>query len=279
MCALKVWETNKLLSSIDAIAIGRPPEEGEEKFWAETDGWLHVDQSADRVGLHAYQGAVFLEDCDEQDWTFEVMEGSHLYFKEFMEHTGQWQCRVLQNPDIDWLKSKGCKRLRVPCPKGGLILWDSRLFHANARPVRGRKHPGRWRFVVFVCMTPAAWASPSDLEIKQRAYQERKLTLHWPSQGVSIFSTFINRDQPRDPAELHDLPEVAKTEEAKRLAGVLPYDCSEEDDYSLLEQAQNSKSSVFPTWNKERWASHIEDHKDMKNHQYKERTGQKPPKN
>ncbi|RUS81804.1 hypothetical protein EGW08_010441, partial [Elysia chlorotica] len=51
----QIWKTEKLLSSMDAIAIGRPPEESEEKFWTDSDCWLHVDQSADRVGLHAYQ--------------------------------------------------------------------------------------------------------------------------------------------------------------------------------------------------------------------------------
>ena len=40
---------------MEFIAIGRPPEDGEEKFWAEGDNWLHVGQSADRVRLHAYQ--------------------------------------------------------------------------------------------------------------------------------------------------------------------------------------------------------------------------------
>ncbi|GFR79764.1 hypothetical protein ElyMa_000563200 [Elysia marginata] len=276
----QVWETNKLLSSMDAIAIGRPPEDGEENFWSEGDSWLHVDQTAERVGLHAYQGAVYLEDCDERDWTFEVMENSHLYFNEFMERTDQWQCRNLKGPDMDWLKSKGCKRLRVPCPKGGLLLWDSRLFHANARPVKGREHRGRWRFVVFVCMTPAAWATPSDLEVKRTAYKERKLTRHWPSQGVSVFSTFINRGQPRDPTELHHLPEVARTEEAKRLAGVLSYDDDDDDDNddgACLEDAQQPRCSVCPTWNIDRWAAQIQDFKDGKNHQYKERTGKKTP--
>ena len=52
---------------------GRPPEDGEESFYNEdTGGWLHLDQTARRRGLHAYQGAVYLETADHDDWTFEV---------------------------------------------------------------------------------------------------------------------------------------------------------------------------------------------------------------
>ena len=149
-----------------------------------------------------------------------------------------------------WFKSKGCKKRCVPCPKGGIVLWDSRLVHANARPVEGLQHPGRWRFVVFVCMTPAIWASPADLEVKRQAYEERKLTAHWPSQGVKIAIDSLNYVQSGDPITLHDLPEVAKTDDAKRLVGILPYD-EEEDD--CLKQAHESISKFRPVWNKERW--------------------------
>lgn len=52
---------------------GRPPEEGEESFYNEdTGGWLHLDQTSRRQGLHAYQGAVYLETANHDDWTFEV---------------------------------------------------------------------------------------------------------------------------------------------------------------------------------------------------------------
>lgn len=57
----QVWGTEKLLTSVDAIAIGRPPEDGEEEFESPGQHWLHTDQSARRKGLHAYQGGVYLE--------------------------------------------------------------------------------------------------------------------------------------------------------------------------------------------------------------------------
>ena len=68
----ELWGTNELLTSIDAVAIGRPPEQGEEQFHSADQSWLHIDQGAGRVGLHAYQGGVYLETADADDWVFEV---------------------------------------------------------------------------------------------------------------------------------------------------------------------------------------------------------------
>ena len=82
----QLWKTEKLLSSFDAISIGRPPEDGEEKFHVQGEHWIHVDQHASRIGLHAYQGALYLEEQCEDDWTFQVMEGSHKLLNIFYEH-------------------------------------------------------------------------------------------------------------------------------------------------------------------------------------------------
>ena len=235
----QLWNTDCLLSSMDAVAIGRPPEESMEAFWSAEDNWLHVDQTVERQGLHAYQGAVYLQHSDHDDWTFECIPGSHRHFDSFAEHLGREEqltsmkigrTKLRGERDVRWFEEKGCTRQRVPCPKGGMILWDSRTVHANARPMKGRDHPQRWRYVVFVCMTPAAWASPQDLAIKAQAYEKMQLTTHWPSQGVRTFSEKVAPNSARDPNPRMQLPAVARTDDAKRLVGVLPYrlDCGQE---------------------------------------------------
>lgn len=169
-----------------------------------------------------------MEECAEDDWTFEVLEGSHLLFDDYMETN---QCWMLSNKDVQWFTDQGCPRKRVPCPRGGMILWDSRLFHANARPREGRQNPGRWRFVVFVCMAPAWWAEQDDLETKQKAYDKLELTTHWPARGVQLFARNVNtRIYPADTGYVTSLPEVALSNEAKQLAGVLPYEDDGETD-------------------------------------------------
>ncbi|XP_060080521.1 uncharacterized protein LOC132559906 [Ylistrum balloti] len=226
----KLWKTDKLLSSVDAIAIGRPPEDGKEAFATENRHWLHADQDSEKVGLHGYQGAVYLEAVDQDDWTFHVMERSHLYLDQLYDRNQKAALKSsinkyyhLRDDDEAWLHSKGCVTKRVAVPRGGMVLWDSRLIHANARPLKGRAHPGRWRYCVMVCMTPARWATKKDLETKKEAYDDVAMTTHWPSQDVRIMSSLPSKNQ-KNVGWFTQLPEIAKTTKAKQLCGVLPYD-------------------------------------------------------
>lgn len=226
----QVWNTEKLLTSVDAIAIGRPPEESDESFHRPGEHWLHLDQSAVREGLHAYQGGVYLEEAAENDWTLHVLEGSHLLLKEFYDENERATGRSivndyysLLNEDVNEMQRKGCQLKRVAVPKGGMVLWDSRLVHANASPVKGRKHPGRWRYVVFVSMTPAIWASREDMKKKREAYDTVVMTTHWSSQGIRYFKTYIPSYAKADVSKQTELPEIAKTLEAKLLSGVVQY--------------------------------------------------------
>lgn len=227
----QIWKTDKLLSSIDAIAIGRPPEEGQEDFDRPDNHWLHLDQGASRVGLHAYQGAVYLEAADEDDWTLHALEGSHAYFDEFYEQNEKafaksmlYNFYELSDEDIEQYERKGCRLKRVPVPKGGMVIWDSRLVHANISPVKGRKNAGRWRFCVFVSMTPAIWASEEDMKKKREAYEHACMTKHWSSQGISFFRTDIPDWAPKDVDYPKKLPDIAMTKEAKLIAGAISYD-------------------------------------------------------
>lgn len=227
----QIWGTNRLLTSVDAVAIGRPPEDGDETFAnPDTYGWLHLDQTARRQGLHAYQGAVYLEHADHDDWTFEVLENSHRYFDEYYGTHLDAQRRALarghmktRDEHLDWLKEQGCVQKRVPVPKGGMILWDSRLVHANARPLEGRKHPGRWRWVVIACMAPACWAGEKALKLKRQAYKNLLMTTHWPCDDIGLFPAELPSFAPRELHPLKQLPEIARSIDAQRLMGVVPY--------------------------------------------------------
>lgn len=44
-----------------------------------------------------------------------------------------------------------------------------------------------WRHVVYTCYQPAALATQQDLDRKQTAWQEYRVTTHWPAQNVSLF--------------------------------------------------------------------------------------------
>ncbi|ELT89419.1 hypothetical protein CAPTEDRAFT_130395, partial [Capitella teleta] len=218
-----LWGTEKLLTSTDGIALAQPPElQGSGEFWKEGDyTGLHHDQGRDRYGLHCYQGALYLEDAEEDDYCFMVIEKSHQfhteYFKRIPEHR-KGEFRKLDKGSIDWFKQQGCRIRRVPCPKGGMIVWDSRTVHAGAPPKVGRENP-RWRYVMFVCMGPAAWATPEDLKLKEEAYEKLRVSRHPPCNGVSLFSSKHTSKH-----DFTELPEIAKSKEAMQLAGVKSYD-------------------------------------------------------
>ncbi|XP_005103199.1 uncharacterized protein LOC101859953 [Aplysia californica] len=246
----QIWGTTGLLSSMDGIAIGRAPEHSnDEAFWEARQDKFRSEQTAEREGLHAYQGMVNLEHCEADDWTYEVLEGSHKHYDNFMESSQQWHCTCLKPEHIAWFEEKGCSRKRVACPKGGMLVCDARLFRANARPTRGRANPGRWRFLIFVCMTPASWATDSDLAVKRKAYENLMLTKHWPSQKIELFRTDIYSKQASDPYPEFTLPEVACTGKAKKLAGVMAYSDNEED------------PEFRPTWNEDKWGAFIDEEK------------------
>ena len=221
-----LWETDKLISSIDGMAIGHPPELGNASVLAGRTHNLHLDQGDKKKGLHAYQGAVYLETADEDDWCFVVMNGSHSRHQDFFENrepqpAGKGEFLLLSKDDIAWYESMGCPVRRVPVPKGGMVLWDSRTVHAGAPPHKHRQHPDRWRYVVFVCMVPAAWASPEDMAKKKEAYETMSCSRHWPAHGFEVFN------EVKTPPEYHavrELPDVARTEKARLLAGDLQYD-------------------------------------------------------
>lgn len=230
-----LWGTDRLFTSVDAVAIGQPPEMGNEEFDSDHHHWLHVDQGASRVGLHAYQGAVYLETAEHDDWTFEVLEGSHKHLEQLYRHDKKAALRsssrhfLMLEDEVGWFEARGCRRLRVAAEAGSLVLWDSRLVHGNARPVRGRRHPDRWRCVTFVCMTPVAWSTRGDVERKKKAYRNLEHTSHWPSDGVTLCGTGQENGvyHPRSAAPplpyTATMPPVGKSLAARQLVGVTPY--------------------------------------------------------
>lgn len=227
-----IWKTDKLLSSMDGIAIGEPPELGRTTFREPGCNWFHIDQGSRREGLHTYQGAVYLEGTTEEDHCFRVIEGTsnnhNEFFSEFSAASKkQGDFIKLDSKHIDWFKEQGGEEKIITVPKGGMVLWDSRNVHDNIAPLKCRTSPDKWRFVVFVSMGPAIWAKDEDINLKQKAYNEMVSTAHWACQGVRLFpNSFEARGcKSRKIIEMiNEQPAIAKTKTVKQLAGIEPYD-------------------------------------------------------
>lgn len=228
-----IWGTGKLLTSVDGMSISEPPEQGRSNFSKPEDCWFHLDQGSWRKGLHAYQGAVYLEETTPSDYCFRVLEGSQKYHQDLMdtfsdvnEAMAGKDFYILKNHHFEFYRNKGCAKKKVPVPKGGLVLWDSRTVHDTLAPVEGRPHTDRWRFVIYICMTPAVWASKKDFEVKKKAYEEMLCSAHWPSQGVKLFPGTDSNEQTKHKRieMVEEQPPIARTRLVRLLAGIEAYD-------------------------------------------------------
>ena len=204
-----------------------------DEYRKDSKDWLHLDQGVRREGLHAYQGAVYLEEQTKEDYCFRVLAKSHLYHAEFFKtfpdgvaKTERQDFYKLSAQEKSFYYNKGCTLENVPVPKGGIVLWDSRTVHDNTPPMAKRSKPDRWRFVVFVSMTPALWASEKDMEFKKDAYRRMLLTSHWSSQGLATFKEYkvVKYNKNFVNVSIDFLPDIARTREARLLAGDERYD-------------------------------------------------------
>lgn len=176
----KIWKTDDLLVSFDAINIIKPVEVTK---YRSIRPWFHTDQSNRKKGLSCIQSFVNLEECTEHDACFSCLPKSHLYHQEMMQHfnidtSKDWI--KLSNQHMLWLQEgKECVRKRVAVPKGGMVLWDSRTIHCN-RPARIPRPNPVFRYTIYICMTPKEWCDSKNLEKKKKAFNEMRMTSHWP---------------------------------------------------------------------------------------------------
>lgn len=130
--------------------------------------WLHVDQAPNDPYFKCIQG--FVAFTNNQEATLTLVPGSHLLFQEYMElhhihHSTPWQ-----KVDFDLSKS-----IRVKVNAGDLVLWDSRVFHQNSYAATEE------RLVQYLCYIPRVKATTKDLAKRQKYFQQKRTTSHWPA--------------------------------------------------------------------------------------------------
>ncbi|CAN0582345.1 unnamed protein product [Laminaria digitata] len=60
-----------------------------------------------------------------------------------------------------------------------MVLWDSRTIHASTNVIKGREFP-RFRYTVFVCMTPRAHLDNKTSLKRKKCFMDSRTTSHWP---------------------------------------------------------------------------------------------------
>ena len=178
----KLWETpsEELLTSFDGASFHFPPEITKRGWYRKT--WYHTDQSYFRPDFECVQSWVTAYDVNEGDATLAFMECSNIYHKQFQDHfqikdKSDWY----KHSEIEqkFYEDKGCEEKRIKCKAGSMVFWDSRTIHCGTEAQKTREKQNM-RNIVYVCMIPRNLASEASIRKKQKAFNELRMTTHWP---------------------------------------------------------------------------------------------------
>jgi hypothetical protein len=214
----KIWNSEDLLCSFDAAAFHMPPEITGRGSFKTT--WFHVDQSYTRNEFECVQSWVTGYEVRPGDATLEVLTKSHLYHKEIADRfslTNNADWTKLTDEQVQAYLDLGCERKRIECPRGSMVLWDSRTVHCGVEPLKDRARPN-FRCVAYLCYMPKQLATSKQIQKHIDAFTQKRMTTHWPCK-VKLFGK-KPRLYPGDIFhETSPLPEPTITELGRRLIG------------------------------------------------------------
>lgn len=149
-----------LLVKYDRYGVMRPKL---EESWRTDEGWLHTDQNPkleqDFVRL---QGVLTFTDSSESSGGFICVPGFHKKWKEYCSaYPIDEDVCSLPKQLRDELMQNGAKK--ITAPPGSLIIWDSRLPHANFP----NDSKTQFRMVQYITYFPSYYASKKQKRITQ----------------------------------------------------------------------------------------------------------------
>jgi len=211
-------DPDELLASFDSSSIHMPPEITGK--WTDQNRWHHTDQSYTNNDLTCLQSWVTAFDVNNGDATLAVLEGSHKYHKEFgqkyeIDDPNNWY-RLDDDDKLLFYTERGCTEKLITCPKGSLVIWDSRTIHCGIEPSKSRAKPN-FRCVTYLCYLPRYLASEEELKEKQDAFNNLMTTTHYPYNINTIPKTPYEDMDENDFITPIDKPKL--TELGYRLAG------------------------------------------------------------
>lgn len=190
-----IWDSDDLITSFDGFSLLVRPEDTNRGWFNEKRStWLHVDQSFHKHGFMCVQGFVNTVTTHKGDGCFSMLEGSHKLHSSFWEEyrnadlsKDDWN--KISEDQQKWYHSRGCNQVFVSAPAGAVVLWDSRLVHMGAQPLKSRppsNHGVVDRLVAYVCMMPRKRKGDNDStsqklqKKRKKAVEDQRTTSHWP---------------------------------------------------------------------------------------------------
>lgn len=178
----------ELLVSFDGLSIHMPPETtGRGSYKGNT--WYHTDQRLCDSTFKCVQSWVTPVAVNAGDATLTVLLRSHAYHSEFARrfnkttHKEDWY-KLGSQEELDFfVVEKGCTPVSIACPAGSMVFWDSRTMHAGQESLSTRAEPN-FRMTIYLCYLPRSLATDADLKKKQKAFNEGRMTSHWPHRPI-----------------------------------------------------------------------------------------------
>jgi hypothetical protein len=121
-----------------------------QKNWQTDDGWLHTDQNpTTEKNFVRFQGILTLSESTEKTGGFLCIPKFHKSWREYceQEHPNQHICPFTTSNDI--------RSEKITSRPGSLIIWDSRLPHANYPNQSNIK----FRYVQYITYYPQEYDS------------------------------------------------------------------------------------------------------------------------
>jgi hypothetical protein len=216
----KIWSCEKddLLVSFDGISINLAPEV--TNYGINCKDWLHVDQRFTNNDFSCIQSWVNPYDTNEGDSTLYFLENSNLYHEGFEE-------KYATKCESDWYKftddeleyykdEKKCEEKRIKCPKGSLVLWDSRTVHCGGKVFKEREEQNT-RCAIYLCYIPRKYCTDKDLKKKIKAFDEMRITSHYANRAKLFAKNPRTYGEPLPNIKKIEKPELNETR--KKLIG------------------------------------------------------------
>ena len=148
-------KNEELLVSFDGFSFGFPHEVTKRGYFR-GNTWYHTDQSFTRNNFECIQSWVTGFDVNEGDATLAFYESSHKYHKKFAKKfkiTDKSDWYKLNKDEEQFFIDNKCKEIRIKCPKGSIVFWDSRTIHCGTEALKERKKIN-YRAVIYLCYMP-----------------------------------------------------------------------------------------------------------------------------
>jgi hypothetical protein len=174
-------DRTELIASFDGASIQLPPEVTKFGWREKSKEWFHTDHSYIDSTFKNVQSWVTAFDVNENDATLVILESSHKYHKdcgELFNITSPKNFKVLSKEELDFYLDK-CNKNYITCPKGSLVLWDSRTVHYACEASQKRINQNI-RCISYLCYASKKLLDESNKKIRKTAFDHLYSSNHDP---------------------------------------------------------------------------------------------------